>query len=217
MTTLLLFGATGMVGAEVLDLALSDPRLSHVISIGRRRSGVTHAKLEEVTHADFLDLTSLEPHLRRADACVHCLGVYQGQVPEDEFWRITHGYIDALVTAFERVRPGVRFVLMGASGADPTEKSRFLFARAKGRAERRLTSSQLTDHFIFRPAYIDPGSVATRATVPTWLVRPFFRLFPFLGIGARDLARVMLEAARTGRGERLLENRDIRRAAKGTR
>jgi uncharacterized protein YbjT (DUF2867 family) len=214
---LLLFGATGMVGSEVLDLALADPRVAAVVSIGRRPTGLTHAKLTEVRHADFLDLTAIEPSLSAASACIHCLGVYQNAVPADEFWRITYGYVDALVTALERRRPGIRFVLMGAQGADPTERRPFLFAKAKGRAEKRLTTSRLTDHFITRPGYIDPGRVASRASAPTWIARPLYRLLPFLGIDARDLARVMLEQAITGEGPRLLENRALRAAAKRLR
>jgi uncharacterized protein YbjT (DUF2867 family) len=214
---LILFGATGMVGAEVLHLALADPRVPRVVSIGRRSTGITHPKLTELIHEDFLDLTALEPHLAAATACVHCLGVYQNQVPEDEFWRVTYGYIDALVTAFERLNPGVRFVLMGAQGADPSEKSRFLFARAKGRAERRLGGSRLTHRFILRPGYIDPGRVATRASAPTWLVRPVYWLLPFLGVGAVDLARVLLEKAVAGSGSQLLTNAEVRTEAKALR
>lgn len=212
--SLILFGGTGMVGAEVLQLALADPRVSRVVSIGRRPTGVEHPKFTELIHSDFLNLTVLEPHLAAATSCVHCLGVYQNQVTEDEFWRITYGYIDALVTAFERLNPSVRFVLMGAQGADPTEQSRFLFAKAKGRAERRINESRLQHRFILRPGYIDPGSVATRASAPTWLVRPIYWVLPFLGVGAVDLARVLLEKAITGSGSQLLTNADIRVEAK---
>jgi uncharacterized protein YbjT (DUF2867 family) len=183
---LILFGATGMVGAEVLHLALADPRVPRVVSIGRRPTGVAHPKLLELIHTDFLDLTVLEPHLAIATSCVHCLGVYQNAVPEDEFWRVTYGYIDALVTTFERLNPAVRFVLMGAQGADPSERSRFRFAKAKGRAERRINASRLAHRFILRPGYIDPGRVTTRAPAPTWLVRPIYWILPFLGVGAED-------------------------------
>jgi uncharacterized protein YbjT (DUF2867 family) len=214
---LILFGATGMVGAEVLHLALADPRVPRVVSIGRRPTGVVHGKLTELIHTDFLDLTALEPHLAAATSCVHCLGVYQNQVPEDEFWRVTHGYVDALVAALERLNPGVRFVLMGAQGADPTEKSRILFAKAKGRAERRINESHLAHRFILRPGYIDPGRVASRASAPTWLVRPIYWLLPFLGVDAVDLARVLLDKAVSGSGSQLLTNADIRREAKPLR
>jgi uncharacterized protein YbjT (DUF2867 family) len=214
---LILFGATGMVGVEVLHLALADPRVPRVLSIGRRPTGVVHPKLDELIHTNFLELTALEPHLAAATSCVHCLGVYQNHVPEEEFWRVTYGYIDALVTAFEHLNPQVRFVLMGAQGADPTERSRFLFAKAKGRAERRINESRLAHRFILRPGYIDPGRVATRASAPTWLVRPIYWMLPFLGVAAVDLGRVLLEKALTGSGSELLTNSDIRAQAKALR
>ena len=116
---LVLFGATGMVGAEVLHLALAGSRVRRVTAIGRRATGVTHPKLVEVLHTDFLDLAPVESHLAAAESVIHCLGVYQNQVTKEEFWKVTYGYVDALVTTLERVNPRVRLVLMGAQGADP--------------------------------------------------------------------------------------------------
>ncbi len=213
MTTLLLFGATGMVGSEVLHLALQDHRVSQVISVGRRGTGVTDRRLHEVIHRDLTQLAPLEPLFARADACIHCLGVYTGAVPDDEFWTITFGYIDALVGTLERVRPGIRFVLMGAQGADPTERSRLMFAKAKGRAERRLTESRLEHRHILRPGYIKPGRTPTRSRAPDWLARAIYRVWPGLGVDAPDLARVLLEIAVTGQGAPLYSNGEIRRAA----
>ncbi len=208
-----IFGATGMVGFEVLHLALVDPRVNSVVTIGRRATGVRHPKLAEIVHTDMLDLRELEPQLRQADLILYCLGVYQNAVPAAEFWTITCGYLEQLLGRLGQVGADPAFCLMGAQGADPTEKSFFRFAKAKGRAERFLTESHLTRKYIFRPGYIAPGRVASRSTTPEWIARPLFKFFPGLGIEAVNLAKVMLETGLTRPAQLLYTNGEMRALA----
>lgn len=210
---LLLFGATGMVGTEVLHLALADPRISRVTSIGRRKTGVAHKKLTEIVVPDQLDLRPAAEALREAELIVYCLGVYQNQVSKDEFWKITCDYLAHLLGELERLHADPVFSLMGAQGADPTERSPFRFAKAKGRAERMLMESKLTRRYIFRPGYIQPGRGASRSTIPEWISRPVFKLFPSLGIEAVNLAKVMIETGMTKPAQVLYSNGDMRRIA----
>ena len=210
---LLLFGATGMTGIEVLHLALADPRITSVTTIGRRASGVTHAKLREIIHADMLDLSEVEPQLRDADLILHCLGVYQNAVSAAEFWTVTCGYLEQLLGRLAQIGADPVFCLMGAQGADPTEKSLFRFAKAKGRAERFLMESQLSRKYIFRPGYIMPGQGQSRSTAPEWIARPLFRIFPSLGIEAVNLAKVMIETGLTRPAQVLYTNGEMRTIA----
>ena len=208
---LVLFGATGMVGTEVLHLALADRRVTSIVTIGRRPTGVVHPKLREVTHADMLALGPVADELRRAELIIHCLGVYSGAVPDDEFWQITFGYLEHLLAELKRLGADPVFCLMGAQGADPTERSPFVFAKAKGRAERVLMESHLTRKHIFRPGYILPGRVASRARNTEWFSRPLYALLPFIGIDAIQLARVMLETGLRGSPQVLWTNGEMRR------
>lgn len=59
-----LFGATGMVGAGVLTECLEEPRVRSVLVVGRSRCGVSHPKLREVIRSDFFDYGDLEPGRR---------------------------------------------------------------------------------------------------------------------------------------------------------
>lgn len=213
MTTALLFGATGMVGIEVLHLALADHRIDQVLTIGRRATGVVHPKLREIPHADQLALVPVAEHLRQADLILYCLGVYQNAVPADEFWTITCGYLEHLLGELKRLDTDPVFCLMGAQGADPSEQSPFRFAKAKGRAERFLMESHLRRKYIFRPGYIMPGRGTSRSTTPEWIARPLFKLFPALGIEAVRLARVMIDVGLTRPAKVLYTNGEIRRLA----
>jgi len=206
-----------MVGTEVLFAALSEPRIGSLTAIVRRPLGLTDlppgSKLREIVHSDLTDYSALGPVLAETDLWFYCVGVYQGMVPANEFYRVTCDYLAALLGALGAVRRDATLCLFSAQGADPTERSRILFARAKGKAERLLAEAGLARTFVFRPGYIDPGRKRAKSRIPVWFARPFYRLIPALGIDAADLARVMVHCGVHGSDRRLFENRDLRREA----
>ena len=121
-----------MVGSQVLEVLLEESQIDKVISIGRRKSGKAHPKLEEIVHDNFLDYTSVKDQLTELDLCMYCLATYQNQVSKEKYIQITCDYQKALTDMLEETSPGISFVLFGAAGADPTEKSRLSFAPGKG-------------------------------------------------------------------------------------
>lgn len=209
----LLIGATGMVGGEALRLCLAEPRITEVLSISRRLTGLQDPKLKELLHQNYLDFSALEAELKGVGLCLYCLGVYQNDVSAEDFWKITCDYQDALVKVLERASPELTFCLFGAQGADPTEKSWFRFAKAKGRAEASLLKSKFPKKFIFRPGYIHPTKPRGKPKSFERLFPPIYRLFPGTGIDSRDLASVMLRVGLEGSGRTVFENRDIREEA----
>lgn len=134
--TVLVTGATGMVGSQVLAAVLPSAAVAKVISLGRRTTGVTHDKLHEIVHADFLDLSGIKPSLAGVDACFHCLATYQSQVSKEAYAEITCDYQKALTDALAEESPQATFVLFSAQGADPTEKG-MTFARVTRKRSRR--------------------------------------------------------------------------------
>jgi uncharacterized protein YbjT (DUF2867 family) len=159
----LIFGATGMVGTEVLHQCLDSDQIDKVVTIGRHATGVVHPELVEIEHQNFLDFSSIETELTQTDICFYCLGDYQNQVAADVFWQITVGYLEALIYALEKANKELTFCLFSAQGADQTEKSPFRFAKAKGRAEKILLESGAPQKYIFRPGYIKPGRISAQA------------------------------------------------------
>ena len=208
-----IFGATGMVGIEVLHACLVDSRIHEVVTVGRRATDVSHPNLRDVRISDFTDYSGIEDDLRRTDVILYCIGVYQGMVSTAQFWEITCTYVHRLVGVLERVRSDVTFCLFSAQGADQSERSPILFAKAKGRAERFVTQSSLGAKYIFRPGFINPGRKTARSRVPVWVAKPFYKLFPAIGIDAVALARVMVHIGLEGADQSVFENADIRRVA----
>jgi len=194
--TILIIGATGMVGREVLNHLLADETVGKIISIGRRTTGLTNDKLVEIVHDNFLDFSGLADQLTGIDVCFYCLGIYQSQVSKDRYFEITCDYQKALTDVLQMSSPNARFVLFSAQGADPSENSRMVFAKAKGRAENLLMQTEFPHKYIFRPGYIHPSGDRKPPVLGYKIMLPFLgiliNLFPGLGISSSDLALAMV-------------------------
>jgi uncharacterized protein YbjT (DUF2867 family) len=214
---LVIVGATGMVGTYALRYALDLPAVERVTSIGRRKTGISHPKLDEVLHQDFSDCSALAPVLRGQDAAVFCLGTYTGTVTDAEMRKITVDYTVEFARVLHDSSPDAAFSFLSGSGADPTGRSCMAFARYKGEAENALVATGFPHVYIFRPAYIYPVEPRKEPNFSYRLMRaiyPVFRvLFPNQEIPADDLAHAMVDVVVRESGQkesRVLENRDIR-------
>jgi uncharacterized protein YbjT (DUF2867 family) len=217
---LVIVGATGMVGGYALRCALDHPSVGTATAIGRKPTGLSHPKLNEVLHQDFADSSALTAALSGQDAAVFCLGAYTGAVADAELRRITVDYTIEFARVLRGASPNATFVFLSAGGADPTGRSRIAFARYKGEAEKALAAAGFPRVYIFRPGYIYPAQPRREPNFSYRLLRatyPAFRvLFPDHVIRADDLARTMVDVAVRGTGEGrtlVLENRDIRHLA----
>jgi len=210
-------GASGMVGAYALRYALANPAVECATSIGRKKLGFSHAKLNEIVHRDFADCSALAETLSGQDAAVFCLGVYTGAVPDAELRKITVDYTIEFARVLHSNSPGAGFSFLSGSGADPTGRSRMPFARYKGEAEKALFAVGFPRVYVFRPAYIYPVEPRKEPNFSYRVLRaiyPAFRvLLPNQVIRADDLALAMMDVAvresREHQGS-VLENRDIR-------
>jgi uncharacterized protein YbjT (DUF2867 family) len=215
--SLVIVGATGMVGGYALRYALEESDVASVTAVTRRTLGISHPKLEEVLHPNFADCSALAGTLSGQDAAVFCMGTYTGVVPDAELRTITVDYTIEFARVLKGSSPEASFSFLSGSGADPTERSRIPYARYKGEAERALLAAGFPRVYIFRPAYIYPVEPRREPNASYRVLRvlyPAFRmLFPNQVIRADDLARAMVDAAVRGTPQRagpVLENRDIR-------
>lgn len=206
-----IFGATGMVGYEVLLRAIEKDEITKIITIGRNKTNINSNKVEEIIHDDFTNYSDLKSILQNTQACFYCLGVYQNAVGREQFWHITVNYVKALIECFEKTNPLIKFCLFSAQGAKLDGSSWFRFGNAKGAAEKILLDSQITDKFIFRPGYINPGKNTNRFSIFEYIFKPLFLIAPFIGINDSDLAKCMVEVGLKKNEKQILENGDLRK------
>jgi uncharacterized protein YbjT (DUF2867 family) len=210
-----LFGATGMVGQGVLIECLDDPEVKRVVSIVRRATGVTNAKLTEIVHGDFYDYTAIEPALRDADACFFCLGVSSVGMKEPDYRHVTYDLTMAAARTLHRLNPALAFIYVSGAGTDSTEAGRSMWARVKGKTENDLTKL-FARAYLFRPGYIHPVKGVRSKTgwvrVAITVLRPVgfvLKQIPGVGTSSDVLGRAMIAAVRSGAPSHPVEIREI--------
>ena len=216
----ILFGATGMVGAGALIECLADARVESVISISRRACGTTHTKLREILHGDFFEYESIQSIFRHADACFFCLGVSAAGLDEAEYHRKTFDLTLAAARAMATVCPTMTFCYVSGAGTDSTERGRFMWARVKGKTENALLALPFRASYMFRPGFIQPvkGVRSSTAwyqavyTITAPLVPLLRPLFGRLMTSTDVVGRALINVAANGYPQPILESSDINRA-----
>ncbi|MDP7149353.1 MAG: NAD(P)H-binding protein [Paracoccaceae bacterium] len=190
-----LTGGTGMVGGSVLRALLSDNRITKVTSISRRSTGLSHAKLTEIQTADFGTSEGLEAAMQGADILFHCIATYAHKVDAATYETITVTYLETTLAALAKASPNARVCHFSASGAAPNGKSWYKALNTKGRAENALFASGFPVKIAFRPGLIVPTRPENHKGFGDTMGKLAFRLLPFIGTTADDLAWVMVDTA----------------------
>lgn len=216
MKNVIITGSSGMVGSMVLKKCLNRKDVNKVTIITRRKSGIKHPKLVEVIHDNFLDFSSINKFLKNQDVCIYCIGVYTGQVPNDEFTKITVDYTKAFAQELKVNNDKITFCFLSGQGADTKEKSKMIFARDKGKAENILLSLNFDKTYIFRPGYIYPTISRKEPNFAYILTKILYKpilskIYPNIGITSERLAEVMVDACLMEKGKIIFENNDIRK------
>lgn len=212
--TILITGATGLIGAEVVRQAIIDNDIDEIILLVRNKPEPEHSKITVVLHNDFSNYSGLETCFRKADALIWCLGISQTQVSKKQYEVITYDYTRACIEFCKQSNPNIRFVFVSGDGADRTEKSRTIFRRLKGKAENTLFQSGLKNVFIARPDAVRPKHKNKRAPFLYKLVYPLFplieKLAPHKIIWSDVLAKALVHLAKIGYEKNTLENVELR-------
>jgi uncharacterized protein YbjT (DUF2867 family) len=213
----ILFGATGMVGQGALRECLLDPDVEAVLVVGRSPTGQRDAKLREIMHTDFFDLSAIAPDLTGYDACLFCLGVSSLGMSEPDYRRITYDITLAVANTLARLNPAMTFVYVTGQSTDSTEQGSVMWARVKGKTENDLLKLPFKAAYMFRPGGIQPlHGVRSKtawvqaiytATAPLWAL--LVRIAPKYVTTTEKVGRAMIRVVRNGYSKPILETPDI--------
>jgi uncharacterized protein YbjT (DUF2867 family) len=199
-----LAGASGFVGARVLDALLEAPEVARVLAVTRRPLGREHPRLAN----RIVQFDQLERQLAgsKCQVAFCCLGARLGDrdtAAEEAIRRVDLGYTLAFARA-AKAAGAVRFVVISAAGADVAAKSGHL--RAKGELEEKLAGLSFGALDILQPAIVlgwpremRAAELVRRAVMP--LVNPFLvgSRMTYRGIPLGTAAAAMLGTLRSGR------------------
>ena len=216
-----LFGATGMVGAGALTECLADNRVRSVVALTRSPIGRTHPKLREMLRSDFFHYNDCRSEFAICDACLFCLGVSSIGMNQEAYVRLTYDLTLAAAHALVAANPRMTFCYVSGVGTDSTEQGARMWARVKGRTENALLALPFKASYMFRPGYIQPvGGVRSRTgwvqgvyTVVAPLYPIVRRLMPNATTTTANLGRALIEVAASGYPRRILYSPDFNRLA----
>lgn len=213
MTTILLAGATGLVGSAALSLLLADDRVMRIVA-PTRRALPPHAKLLN-------PLTTIEDLPRdaewwAADGAICALGTTRAKTPDPAAYRVIDHDYPLAVAGLVRAAGASRFALTSSAGA--SARSPFTYTRLKGELEDAITRLDFPSLTIARPGFL--GGMRGEHRAMENGVGAFLRFAaPILPARARispasTVAALLVEAAISGNpGRHLITAADIARAA----
>ena len=195
---LLLVGATGLVGSHVLELALSDVRISKIVVLTRRAITLdpnTNTKLE-IIHTDFDDLPQTE-NWWQVDSVICTLGTTMRKAKSKTQFRLVDYDYPLAVATIARLHNVSSFVLNSSMGAN--ESSRIFYNQVKGDIEVALTKLDYPSLTIVRPGLIEGDRKEKRfgEQIMTGILKIFGVILPkTMQLNpAQNIAQQMIEAA----------------------
>jgi uncharacterized protein YbjT (DUF2867 family) len=148
--TALIVGATGLVGKELLHLALNSDIYRKVIVLGRHLLDVEHPALEQ----HLVDFDNIESYsaLIKADEVYCCLGTTIKKAKSKEnFYKIDYTY-PTEIAKIAKFNGASVFSLITAMGAN--KESLIFYNKVKGSLEEMVSRLQFKRCNIFRPSLL---------------------------------------------------------------
>lgn len=214
-----MLGATGAVGGEVVRALLQGDRLERLLLLGRRQYVGASSAVMSQAGADIFDVDSYRHLLPGHDVAICTLGVGQPTAtPRETFLAVDRDAVLEFAKACKAA--GVRhFLLLGSVGASARSPSYYL--RSKGELEDGLRGLGFERLSLFRPSMIltptNRYGVLQGITLMVWpwlsplLVGP---LRKYRGIPVARLGRAIAATVFTsGAGIEVLEWDEIRAAS----
>ncbi len=210
--TVLLAGATGLVGGLVLEGLLADPQVATLHALSRRALSISHPKLR-VHLVDFSDL----PELPRVDEVYLALGTTIKVAGSQAAFRAVD--LDAnLAVARAAASAGARRVgLVSAAGAD--SRSSMFYNRVKGELEDALKAMHLTALVLAQPSLLldkreglnQPPRLGERIAIP--IAKVLAPLLPgtYRPVHARAVALALLRTVPSAQGLVVLASNELAR------
>ena len=150
LKNVILAGASGLIGSELLSLLLDSNKIGSVLALVRSPLPVAHPKLTQL-EVDFDKLRDYK-EIIKGEVIYCCLGSTKKKTPdENEYRKIDHDYpLQLAEIGFENKVS--QFHLISSLGAN--HKSTIFYNRLKGETERDLKEYTFRSIHIYQPSLL---------------------------------------------------------------
>ncbi len=195
--TVMLIGATGLVGNLTLKKLLEDDFFDEVRVISRRSTGYKHPKLQELN----IDFEDLQGHLKflKCEVLISCLGSTMKKAGNKQTFKRFDYYYPSEVAGYCRMNGTKKMVLLSAQGAD--EHSLFYYNQIKGKLENICKELSFKELDILRPSLIlgHRNEHRTGEHIGKILAKVLGPILPkqYQAVEAEQLAATLVDCAKT--------------------
>jgi uncharacterized protein YbjT (DUF2867 family) len=206
--SVLVIGATGLVGSECVRQLISDPTCSRIVALTRRSDTIFPGSLK--LGIAVVDFDRLDKHadLFAVDQIICAMGTTMRQTPSQDVYRkIDFGYpLEAAKHGLEH--GATHYLVVTAVSANP--KSRVFYNRIKGELEDALSLLEYRSLTIARPSVLIGDRVEPRLSEKIAWKLSFMTPKKYKPVSGANVAKALVKAARDDLpGMRIISNAEM--------
>ena len=196
MRSAILFGATGLIGNELLKLLIQNDNYSKIKIFTRKEVKYKNSKLE-VYKIDF-DLIKDHASLIDGNDCFFCIGTTKKQTPDKNKYINVEYELPVKIAKIAKHNDVESFIYVSSGGAN--ENSKNLYLHNKGRAEKKIIELSFNFTAIIQPSLLLGTRNETRLgeSIAQFIFKKLSFLFigklrPFKAISAINVAKAIIK------------------------
>lgn len=206
--TVLVLGATGLVGSHILQQLLEDDRYGKVIALVRRPLEITNPKLQVAV----IDFDHPDPSVVKGDELYCALGTTLSKAGSKAAQYRIDGEYPMQFGKMARQNGVKQYLLVSSIGADAGSGNFYL--RTKGELEQNIQSLNFDNFVTARPSFLLGNRAEFRLgeRIGIFFAQVFRPLFPakYQGIDAKQVASALILSANQGlTGMQVLEGKNL--------
>ena len=150
MKTALLFGASGLVGGQLLNQLISNNNYSKIKVFVRSAPQISNPKIE-IIETDFNNLANHKEDIK-GDDCFFCIGTTKQNSPDKNEYRRVELDVPKDIAQIAKSNSVNSFVFVSSGYADPNSSGDYL--KFKGLVEEELKRLSFNKLGIMRPSFL---------------------------------------------------------------
>ena len=195
MKSAILFGATGLIGSNLLNLLIKNDDYSKITIFTRREISNTNQKLE-IHKIDFSKIEDYSTLISGND-CFYCIGTTKKQTPNKMSYINTEYELPIKIAKLAKENNVESFIYVSSGGANAQSKN--LYLQNKGRAENEIVKLSFSFTAIIQPSLLlgDRNEVRIGESIAQFIFKNLSFLFigklrPFKAIKANNVAKAIV-------------------------
>jgi uncharacterized protein YbjT (DUF2867 family) len=172
-----LIGATGLIGSELLKDLIASDQISEILSISRKPLDTVHDKLTELT-INFEDLEMYSEEIK-GDIIYSCLGTTRNETPDEELYKKIDFYYPLKLAVIALKNRASQLHIVSSLGADAGASNSYL--KLKGELEAEIIKLKYKSIHIYQPSFLT-GKRQQKRTADK-ILTPLMRLIDSIMLG----------------------------------